>query len=536
MTEEQMNDEDRDLKLAIIREKCEQDHLFFTRYFFKARQGFKFKVNWHHHVFADVVDKIINAKPVNGRAVNYVINVPPGSSKTEEVVINFIARGIAINKYAKFLHLSYSETLAHLNSQTARDIIQSEEFQELWPVKISNDDKAKSRWNVLDEKGNKAGGVWATSLGGQITGFRAGRMVEGFQGAIIIDDPLKPEDANSKTKRDNANTVLQTTVKSRKANPETPIVVIMQRLAVNDPTGFIKEGNLKEVGEWVYINIPALIDEEYIQANKGTFLTPKVIDLIEGSEQDEKGRFSYWPYKEPLDTLLEMEKGSHKDKDGQRTSKLVFAGQYMQAPKIIGGNIIKGEQFFRYAHLPALRYRAIFADTAQKIKEHNDYSVFQCWGLGVDGKIYLLDLLRGKWEAPELLKRARAFWDKHKSKNWEYDNIGVLQKFWVEDKSSGTGLIQQLKSGDKNYNPIPVEGIERNTDKVSRVLDAVTYIEPGLVGLPESAPFINDFIEECEAFNAQMTHDHDDQIDPMVDAIDKLLSNKNKLKQWENIV
>lgn len=520
-------DEDRDLKLAVIREKCEANHLFFTRYFFKARNGFKFKVNWHHHVFANAVERVIQ-----GKTKNLLINVPPGSSKTEEVIINLMARGIALNKYSRFLHLSYSETLAHLNSQTARDIIQSEEFQELWPVQISNDDKAKSRWNILDEKENKAGGVWSTSLGGQITGFRAGRMVEGFQGAILIDDPLKPEDAYSKVKRDGANKILQTTVKSRKANPETPIIVIMQRLAENDPTGFIKAGNLKEVGEWEVITIPALIDEEWIQKNKDTFLTPEIIDMIDGSEQDEKGRFSYWPYKEPLHTLLEMEKGSYVDKEGARTSKLVFAGQYMQDPKPIGGNIIKGEWFRRYVVLPIIRERFIFGDTAQKTKEHNDYSVFECWGKGIDGNIYLLDLIRGKWEGPELKSRCIAFWDKHKNLNWEHQNLGVLRKLYVEDKSSGTGLIQDIKKSHQ----IPVEGIERNTDKLSRVIDATTYIEPGMVFIPESSPWVSDFVTECEGFNATMTHDHDDQIDPLVDAIDKLISNKNKLKPWENLI
>jgi predicted phage terminase large subunit-like protein len=527
------HDEDRDLKLAIIREKCEADHLFFTRYFFKARNGFKFKVNWHHHVFARAVERVMN-----GQTKNLLINVPPGSSKTEEVVINFIARGVALNKYARFLHLSYSETLAALNSQTARDIVQSDEFQELWPTEVSNDDRAKSRWNIIDDKGNKAGGCYAVALGGQVTGFRAGRMVEGFQGAILIDDPLKPEDAYSKPKREHANQILQTTVKSRKANPETPIVVIMQRLAENDPTGFIKAGNLKEVGEWEVITIPALIDEAYIQENALTFLSPDIIAMIDGEDQDESGRFSYWPYKEPLKTLLEMEQGSHKDKDGARTSKLVFAGQYMQAPKPIGGNLIKGEWFKRYTHLPLIKERCIFADTAQKTKEHNDFSVFQCWGLGIDGNIYLLDQIRGKWEAPELKSRAIAFWEKHKNLNWEHHQFGPLRKMYVEDKSSGTGLIQQLAKPDRNENrqPIPIEGIQRNIDKLSRVIDAITYIEPGMVFVPEAAEFTNDFVSECEGFNATMTHDHDDQIDPMVDAIDKMLSNKNKLKQWENLI
>lgn len=75
--------------------------------------------------------------------------------------------------------------------------------------------------------GRKAGGVYAMSLGGQITGFRAGHMAQGWQGAIVIDDPLKVGDACSKPRRAWANRDLIATVKSRRANPDTPIIVIM---------------------------------------------------------------------------------------------------------------------------------------------------------------------------------------------------------------------------------------------------------------------------------------------------------------------
>ena len=217
------------VELAVAKAKCENDHLFFTRYFFKHRQGIKFRVNWHHHLISDTVQRVID-----GELKNVVINVPPGSSKTEIVAINLMARGLAINPRARFLHISYSDDLALLNSGTAKEIVQSDEFQALWPLKVADDAKSKKRWNV-EVDGKTAGGVYAVSLGGQITGFRAGHMTEGWQGAIIIDDPLKVEDAYSKTKRAAANRKLVSTVKSRKANPDTPIIVIMQRLAEEDP-------------------------------------------------------------------------------------------------------------------------------------------------------------------------------------------------------------------------------------------------------------------------------------------------------------
>ncbi len=486
-------------KARLTKDWCEQDHLFFTQYFFKHRQGIKFRVNWHHRLICDTVQRVIE-----GELKNVVINVPPGSSKTELVAINLIARGLAINPRARFLHISYSDDLALLNSETAREIVQSEEFQELWPLAIADDAKSKKRWNVIHD-GKKAGGVYAVSLGGQITGFRAGHMAEGWQGAIIIDDPLKVEDAYSKTARAKANRKLISTVKSRKANPDTPIIVIMQRLAEEDPTGFIKAG--KVPGEWDFINIPAMIDDEYLEG-----LPDKYRELIEESERDEQGRFSYWPYKEPLADLLELE-----SKD-----RYVFSGQYQQRPSPLGGDIIQGAYFGRYTVLPPLRFRKVFADTAQKTAERNDFSVFECWGLGEDGRIYLLDLIRGKWPAPELKRRAIAFWNKHKDTG-DFDS--PLRQMLVEDKSSGTGLIQDIEAAGS----IPVKGVQRTTDKLTRVMDVVSYIESGLVWIPEAAPWTNDFVSECEAFTADDTHAHDDQIDPMVDAINDMLAKKRSI-------
>lgn len=505
---------DEAYRLAVARAKCEREHLFFSRYFFKARQGIKFIVNWHHQLIADTVDDVIA-----GRKKNVVIEVSPGSSKTELVVINLIARGLAINPRARFLHLSGSDTLASLNSSTARDIILSDEFQQLWPLKIAEDAKAKKRWNVLVD-GHPAGGVYATALGGQVTGFRAGHMAPGFQGAVLIDDPIKPEDAFSRVKLDAANRKLLTTVKSRKANPETPIILVMQRLAESDPAGFIRAGNLQ--GQWDFVRIPAVLCAQDVAA-----LKPKYRAMVPPSP-DVAGRFSYWPYKEPIDQLLAMERGDGTDQSGARISRHVFSSQYQQAPVALGGNIIKGEYFDRYKVLPKIKWRKVFVDTAQKTAERNDFSVFEEWGLGDDGKLYLLDLIRGKWEAPELQRRAIAFWNKCKARDLE--KFGQCRKMVVEDKSSGTGLVQTLKLPPYN---IPIEPLERIKDKLTRVMDALPYLEAHQVCVPEEASYTNDFIAECEAFAADDSHDFDDQVDPLVDAIDDMLQSGNKLKQWE---
>lgn len=453
---------------AVKRALCLEDHLFFTRLFFKSREGIKFKVNWHHKEMANAIQRVID-----GQCKRLIINVPPGSSKTEMAVINLIARGLAINPKARFLHLSYSSDLAELNSAKAKELITSTEFQELFPIPIKTDSNARGRWNVVHDE-ISIGGCYATSTLGQVTGFRAGHMAEGFQGCIIIDDPLKPVDSLSKVKRDAVNNAFINTVQSRKASPDTPIIVIMQRLADEDLTGFLLNGG--DGKEWEHVCIPA-IDE---------------------------GGDSYWPDKEPIESLLQLkEKGN-----------FTFEGQYQQQPYVLGGELIKGEWFGRYSELPGWKEhsrRAIFADTAMKTGEANDYTVFLDALLCRNGKVYILNVWRKKVNAVGLLQLAKDVWA---------STDGKAQAMYIEDKASGTGLIQQLQSSAQF---VPVIPVQRTIDKLTRVMEVQPRIQAGGVMLPESAPWVVDFISECEAFTANDTHKHDDQVDPLVDAINTFM-------------
>lgn len=138
----------------------------------------------------------------------------------------------------------------------------------------------------------------------------------------------------------------------------------------------------------------------------------------------------------------------------------------------------------------------------------------------------MIDQLRGKWEAPELERRANIFWQK-------CVGCGYNPRFFaVEDKVSGTGLIQRLKFEKR----VPVRAIQRSADKYSRLLDVLGYIESGYVYLPRAADWLNDFLSECESFSADFRHAHDDQIDPMVDALEYLTSKNRRVNLWENII
>jgi predicted phage terminase large subunit-like protein len=189
------------------------------------------------------------------------------------------------------------------------------------------------------------------------------------------------------------------------------------------------------------------------------------------------------------------------------------AGQLQQRPSPRGGGMLKSS-WLTYWHTvpPALDFRFVTADTAQKTSTQHDYSVLQCWGRSVAGKAVLLDQIRGKWEAPELITEARAFWLKHLHDGRPIMTKAPLRAMYVEDKVSGTGLIQTLRRES-----ITVLPVQRTKDKQSRGYDAAPFIEAGNVVVPQDAPWLSDFLAEFSTFPNGA---HDDQLDPLFDAID----------------
>lgn len=161
----------------------------------------------------------------------------------------------------------------------------------------------------------------------------------------------------------------------------------------------------------------------------------------------------------------------------------------------------------------------IFADTAMKVEQRNDFSVLLY--AGTDGKnVYIIDILRGKWTAPELLEQAKMFWDRHKPHRLH--NPAPFTGFHIEDKASGTGLIQTLRS----HTAIPVIAVQRSRDKVSRANDVLSFFNAGrckLVGGYDSQEWREPLLQEMCAFSPAMTHMHDDQVDCMVDAVAEFL-------------
>lgn len=457
------------------RKRLTSSHLEFTKHFFLEKEGQHFSVGRFHKVLCDTLDRVYA-----GEIPRLIINIPPGYGKTELAVINFVAHGFAKNPRARFIHASYAEPLALDNSTKIKDVIALDGYQAHWPVTMRADTKAKGLWRTTD-----GGHLRAAAAGQPITGFRAGILAEpGFTGALVIDDPLKPDDASSDPTRTFINKRWENTFKSRLAHESVPVIVIMQRLHVDDFAAHLMENS----GEsWHLLKLPIEIDGE-CEAPAGN------VEMIKHGLPDGP----LWEQKHNADQIKIL-----------KANDYVYSGQYAQEPVADGGNLFKKDDLLRHTDLPRLLWRAIYVDTAQKTKERNDYSVLQHWGVAANGRAYLIDQARGRFEAPELEKTALAFWNK--AKLLDPKTFGTLRKMEIEDKVSGTGLIQTVKRKG-----VPVIAMPREKDKYTRALDVVPSMASGLVSVPMDAPWIKSFLNELMAFPDGA---HDDQVDPFMDAV-----------------
>lgn len=268
------------------------DFYTFCRWMFLHQRGYHWMKADHHATICKALMRVYE-----GKCKRLIINVPPRYSKTQLAVIDFIAWTLGHNPDAEFIHCSYSGRLATSNSWMTRELIQHEAYKRIFPNVILRDDsQAKDEWRTV------AGGcVYAVGAGGSITGYGAGKHRQGFGGAILIDDPHKADEAFSDVIRQNVISWFQNTLESRKNSPDTPIVLIMQRLHEHDLSGWLLDGKNGE--EWEHVCLPALRDD-------GTAL---------------------WPEKHTVEDLQRM----------QEANSYNFVGQYQQAPCPPGGNLFK---------------------------------------------------------------------------------------------------------------------------------------------------------------------------------------------------
>lgn len=479
-----MTRDDLDLIEALAIHEARESFWAFRQYMTPG-----LKLGWWQRDIARVLTEFYD-ELVGGGRPKYVIEAPPQHGKSVQI-LDFIAWLAGKHPELRTIYTSFSERLGVRANLRMQRMLDSPRYKRVFPDTTLNKSNVVTvssqhlrNREILEYVGHE-GFFRNTTVRGSITG-------EGLD-LGVIDDPIKGREAAGSAVVRDATWDWFTDDFFSRFSEDAGLLAILTRWHIDDPIG-----RLVAADDTVKVfKYPALATRDEAHRATGAPLFPE---------------------HKSLEFLLERKKVM---------ASTNWAALYQQSPTVEGGEIIRGEWFFRYDILPPIDYRKIYADTAQKTAERNDYSVLECWGLGVDKRAYLIDMARGKWEAPELRRRTVEFWNKHAALN---ETQGWLRELVIEDKASGTGLIQDIRA---DY-AIPVAGRERNKDKYTRALDVLGYIESGYVGIPAAAPFISDFVAEAEAFTADDSHLHDDQLDPMFDAIADMLAG-NALTQWEKL-
>jgi predicted phage terminase large subunit-like protein len=437
---------------------AQEDLYFFSRWMFLKLRGYKWMQSPHHKIICDALMRVYR-----GECKRLIINIPPRYSKTELAVVNFMAWALGQNPDAEFIHTSYSTRLATNNAWKVRELVQSPDYLDIFPdTLLRNDSKAKDEWRTT------AGGcVYATGSGGTITGYGAGKHRPEFGGAIIIDDPHKADEAKSDVIRQGVLEWFQNTLESRKNSPDTPIILIMQRLHENDLAGWLLNGGNGE--EWEHICLPAIQED--------------------GS--------ALWPEKHSREELDRME----------RAAPYVFAGQYLQRPAPPDGGVIKPDNIEVIDALPAVPIQWVRGwDLASTVD--GDYTAGAKLGKLNDGRFIIADMVRlrcGPDERDTALKNTAT-----------RDGRGVKISLPQDPGQAGKTQVLYLT---RNLAGFPVTSSPESGDKITRAEPLAAQINVGNVMMLR-APWNDELINEMRMFPNGV---HDDQVDALSRSFGELI-------------
>lgn len=452
----------RDVRLfeALLR----NDFLTFAqRVFRELNPGRPFHVGWHHEAIA----YLLEVSAITGEVDRVIINLPPRSAKSTIVSVALPAFLLGRDPTRRIVVVSYNQDLATMFSRQTRQVMHSDWYRRLFPSTRIPPRAAEGQFYT------SAGGFRkAISTGGTFTG-RGGDL-------IIIDDPLKADDAYSETARDSLFEWARTTLFSRLDEKINGAILLVQQRQHEDDLS----GHMLRTGEWLSLSLPAIAEkDEWITLSRDPLRRHyrRVGDLLD-------------PVREPIAVL----NGLKRD---MGTS--AFSAQYQQDPLPPEGEVVKVSWFRTYDELPDRGERIFSVDTASKAGLKNDWSVISVWRV-LENRFYLEYIWRRRVEYPDL-----------KNSLIELARDLHPDVILIEDKGNGTGLIQDLKSMQEGFPVIAYDPGALNKESRMRIQSA--KIEGGLVFLPPAAPWLEEFLNEVRRFPNGV---HDDQIDALSQLLD----------------
>ena len=422
--------------------------------------------NWH-------IDAIIYCleQSIKGDMSRLIINMPPRHLKSFIASVALPAFILSQDPTAKIICISYSDELTKTLARDFRRIVESEWYRKLFTNVIAL--KATENEFVTTEGGFR----FATSIGGTLTG-RGGDF-------IIIDDPIKPEDTHSDTARNKVNEWFTSTLLSRLDDKKRSILIlVMQRLHVNDLTGFIEDK-----GGFHKLSLPAIATVE---------------EMIQVGENNHHLRLVGTPLHAERDDLQTLENIKNE------VGPVIFAAQYQQRPETPDGAMFHRKWINVIDrlpnHIPGGRL-IISMDTAASTSATADFTAITVVYSCKDGH-FVLAAERGRWDYEKLLSKSISH-AKHAKQL-----MGIDVTFLIEPASSGISLLGTLpKLGFK------CQSTGCKHDKQTRASYALPIIHQGRLYVVNKEGE-NDWFESFMNELVNFPHGRfDDQVDSLVYAL-----------------
>ena len=410
---------------------------------------------------------------VDGYERRVIVNVPPRSLKSILISVIFVAFAMGRDPSLKIIVSSHNQELARKLASDFRRLVQSSFYRRLFPrFQLTHDGD-----RLLEQKTVLNGHRIATSVGATITGHGAD--------IIIVDDPNRAKDVYSEAHRLKVNTYFDQELSSRLNDKRRGrIIVVMQRLHEDDLTGHL----LARGGRWTHSAIQARAEEcrSYrIGCAAGDVISRSIGDIL----------------------LAEMNSEESLEDLRATTGSTNFQAQYQQNPTPSEGLIIKREWLRFCDRLPEdFDFVLVSWDPASTIGEDADHSAGTVWGLRQQ-QFYLLDVLRGRYEAPDLRHLIEATHERYGA------DVTLIERAGI-----GHALGAEMRRQSR-IRPILPSVV---TDKTARLIAQSPKFEAQQVILPREAPWLGIYLNELLAFPASK---YDDQVDSTSQAL-KYLTTK----------
>jgi predicted phage terminase large subunit-like protein len=438
-----------------------------------------FQGNWHIDAMAEHFQAV-----AEGHINRLVINVPPGSSKSTVANVLFPSWlwGPFGDPKHKFIGAAHEQGLAIRDNRLMRELILSPWYQDLWPIALQGDQNEKLYFE------------------NQHRGFRQACAVASMTGrrghTVVWDDPLSPEKAHYETTRETAIRVLRETLPLRLNDPKTSaIIIIMQRLHQNDPTGFVIE---QEFG-YEHLMIPMEFEPERKCYTSIGWEDPRA----------EPGELMF-PDRFPREVV---------ERDKKVLGEYGYAGQMQQRPAPRGGGMFPVDRFQIIEHAPA-------ASQVKKTVRYWDKAGTAGGGArtaGVkmsllkDGRYFVEDVRVGQWGALDRERRIK--------QTAEID--GKLVKVYIEQEP-GSGGKESAEATIRNLAGWSVKADKVTGNKELRADPYASQVQGENVLLLR-APWNQEFLDEHEVFP---NGTYMDQVDAASGAFAFLAPSKKKAGAW----